>query len=57
MSESVFLFGPFRLDTLKRRLLRDGEVVPLTSKTFDTLLAFAQNSGRVLDKDDLMQMI
>jgi DNA-binding winged helix-turn-helix (wHTH) protein/TolB-like protein/Tfp pilus assembly protein PilF len=57
MSDCFYLFGPFRIDTRKRRLLRDGEIVPLTSRTFDTLLAFAQNSGRVLDKDDLMQMI
>jgi hypothetical protein len=30
-------FGPFRLDPVKRRLLRDGEPVALSPKVFDTL--------------------
>jgi len=38
-------FGPFHIDASERQLLRDGEVVPLTPKVFDVLLALAQNSG------------
>src|SRR5262249_53180883 len=50
-------FGPFRLDPGKRLLLRNGEPLPLRPKAFDTLLVLVQNSGRVLDKDELMQAV
>ena len=50
-------FGPFRVDTGNRLLLRGDEVVPLTSKVFDILLVFVQNSGRLLDKDEVMREV
>ena len=50
-------FGPFRIDPVKRRLLRNGEMVALTPKAFDTLLLLVQNSGRTLEKDDLMRLV
>ncbi|HEX8888629.1 MAG TPA: winged helix-turn-helix domain-containing protein, partial [Pyrinomonadaceae bacterium] len=50
-------FGPFRLDTVKRRLVRDGEIVSLTPKAFETLLVLVENSGRVVEKDDLMDKV
>jgi Tol biopolymer transport system component/DNA-binding winged helix-turn-helix (wHTH) protein len=50
-------FGPFRLDPLKRRLLRDGAPVPLTPKAFETLLALVRQSGETLEKDDLMRQV
>jgi DNA-binding winged helix-turn-helix (wHTH) protein/tetratricopeptide (TPR) repeat protein len=57
MSSRFYEFGPFRVDAMKRRLLCQGEVVSLTPKVFETLLVFVQNSGTVLGKDDLMQLI
>jgi DNA-binding winged helix-turn-helix (wHTH) protein len=56
-SKRFYEFDRFRLDTVKRVLLREGEPVPLTPKAFDTLLALVQNSGRVLEKDELMQTL
>ena len=50
-------FGKFRVDPVKRRLLRDGEPVRLTPKAFDTLLILVQSSGRTLEKDELMQLV
>jgi eukaryotic-like serine/threonine-protein kinase len=50
-------FGPFRLDPVKRRLLRDGEPVLLTPKAFDTLLELVRQSGRSIEKDDLMKKV
>jgi Tol biopolymer transport system component/DNA-binding winged helix-turn-helix (wHTH) protein len=50
-------FGPFRLDTADRLLLRGREVVPLTPKAFDMLLALVENSGHVLEKDELMKRV
>src|SRR5947209_10824643 len=56
-AQHFYEFGPFRVDALKRRLLRGGEVVPLTPKAFDTLLVLVERSGRVVEKDDLMERV
>jgi Tol biopolymer transport system component/DNA-binding winged helix-turn-helix (wHTH) protein len=55
--KQLYEFGPFRLDPSRRRLLRDGEPVALTPKAFDTLLALVQQSGRTVEKDDLMRRV
>ena len=54
---SFYEFGPFRLDPVKRLLLRNGESVPLTQKAFDTLLVLVRNSERVVHKDELMGLV
>src|SRR5262245_48067843 len=51
----IYEFGPFRVDSAERVLLRDGEVVPLPPKAFDTLVLLIRNSGRALDKNVLMK--
>lgn len=50
----IYEFGPFHLNAGERLLLRDGQPVPLTPKAFDTLLLLVENSGRLIDKDELM---
>jgi DNA-binding winged helix-turn-helix (wHTH) protein/TolB-like protein/Flp pilus assembly protein TadD len=50
-------FDSFRIDVLKRQLLRDGIAVRLKPKAFETLLVLVQNSGRVLEKNELMEML
>ena len=50
-------FGPFRVDALKRLLLRSGQPVQLTSKAFDTLLTLVSHSGEVLEKNELMKTL
>ncbi len=50
-------FEPFSLDASRRRLLRDGADVPLKPKVFDTLLALVENSGRVVEKDELISRV
>jgi DNA-binding winged helix-turn-helix (wHTH) protein len=47
-------FGPFSLEIGERRLLRDGRVVPLRTKVFDTLQVLVEHSGRLLTKHELM---
>ena len=49
-AKRLFEFGPYRVDTADRLLLKSGQVVPLPPKVFDILLAFVERSGRVLDK-------
>ena len=54
----VFLeFDGFRIDAMKRRLLREGQPVPLATKAFDTLIVLVENRGRVVDKDELMKKV
>jgi Tol biopolymer transport system component/DNA-binding winged helix-turn-helix (wHTH) protein len=53
----VYEFGPFRLESAERLLLRDNATIPLTPKTFETLLLLLQNSGSVVTKDDLMKQL
>ena len=50
-------FGPFRLDPLKRRLMRDDEVLRLTPKAFDLLLVLVEASGRTIEKDELLERV
>src|SRR5262245_35395919 len=53
----LYEFGPFRLDSLKRQLLRANEPVPLTPKAIETLLVLVENRDRVVSKDDLMKAL
>ena len=50
-------FGAFRLDPSERLLMRDGEPVPLAPKVFDTLTALIEDSGRLLEKEELMSKL
>lgn len=53
----LYAFGPFLLDTRERRLLRDGEVVPLTLKAFDLLQVLVENQGHLLQKEELLRRV
>jgi DNA-binding winged helix-turn-helix (wHTH) protein/TolB-like protein/Flp pilus assembly protein TadD len=53
----LYTFGPFRLDPRERRLLRDGEVVPLTLKAFDLLQLLVENQGHLLEKEELLRRV
>lgn len=50
----LYEFGPFRLDPSERKLWRDNEIVALTPKAFDTLYLLVRNSGRLLEKNELI---
>src|SRR5436305_3881250 len=54
---NLLKFDHFTIDPERRQLLRDGEPVPLTPKTFDTLLTLVRERGRVVEKSELMQML
>jgi len=57
LTEYSYEFGPFRLDASERLLLHDGEIVPLSPKAFDMLVALVENSGHLLEKKELMQRL
>ncbi len=54
-SGPVYEFGPFRVDALQRQITRDGQAVPMQPKVFDTLLVLIENSGQVMEKDEMMR--
>jgi DNA-binding winged helix-turn-helix (wHTH) protein/TolB-like protein/tetratricopeptide (TPR) repeat protein len=56
-TKQIYQFGRFRLDSSERTLLRDQEPVPLTLKAFDILVVLLQNSGHVVQKDELMNAV
>src|SRR5215203_3779168 len=47
-------FGPFRLDAGERVLLQERQIVPLRPKDLELLLALVENSGRLVEKDELL---
>jgi TolB-like protein/DNA-binding winged helix-turn-helix (wHTH) protein/Flp pilus assembly protein TadD len=49
----VLTFGPFRLDPMRRTLLRDGVAVPLSGRLFETLLYLAQHPERLVAREEL----
>ena len=53
----VYEFENFRLEPRERRLLHDGCPIPLTTKVFDTLSVLLERAGRLVTKDELMQLI
>src|ERR1041384_7737749 len=56
-NQNTYEFESFRLDAVRRTLLREGQIVPLTSKRLEILLVLVRNKGRVVTKDELMQQV
>ena len=50
----MFSFGPFRLDSRSRRLLREREPVALSDRHLEILIAFASQPNTILSKDALI---
>lgn len=55
--QHFYEFGPFVLDTVQHLLLCRRQPVPLTPKTYDTLLVLLENRGRLIPKDELMKAL
>jgi two-component system OmpR family response regulator len=49
--------GALQLDPAARRATLDGEEVPLTGYEFDLLRALAERAGRILSREQLMEMV
>lgn len=47
-------FGEFTLDAGQKVLLREGKPLLLAPKVVETLLILVQNSGRIIEKRELM---
>src|SRR5687767_6123382 len=55
--QGAYAFGPFVVDPLKRRLWRDGQLVPITSKTFDVLVVLLERRDHTVSKDELLTRV
>jgi DNA-binding winged helix-turn-helix (wHTH) protein/TolB-like protein len=55
--KQVYEFDGFRVDPVRRRLLKAGELVSLTPKAFSILLVLLENRGLVMEKEDLIQRV
>jgi DNA-binding winged helix-turn-helix (wHTH) protein len=56
-TQVFYEFSGFQLDPKQRILLRNGQPVTLAPKGMDTLLLLVKNSGRILEKDELMKAL
>jgi len=56
-SNTVYEFGPFRLELREHRLLRRGAPIPLTGKAFQTLRVLVEARGNLVSKQDLMTAV
>jgi eukaryotic-like serine/threonine-protein kinase len=56
-AKELYEFGPFRVDPERETLLREGEPVALTPKTFQILLVLIRHNEEVVTKDDLMKAV
>src|SRR5215831_8669079 len=57
LTKHFFHFGEFSVDTEQKVLFRAGTPIALTPKVFDTLLALIENSGRIIEKNELMNRL
>jgi DNA-binding winged helix-turn-helix (wHTH) protein/Tol biopolymer transport system component len=52
-----YYFGPYRFDGRLRRLYNGAELIVLTPKAADTLVALMERAGRVVEKEELLRAV
>lgn len=52
-----YRFGPYVVDRRSRLLWRNDTLVPLTAKAFEILVALIEHRDRVVDKNELLELI
>ena len=55
--QPLLAFGRLEIDPASRTVRIDGEDCAVTSYQFDLLVALAQNAGRILSRDQLMDLV
>lgn len=56
-NSTVYTFDDFEVDRINRTCTRSGALVPMTGKVFDVLLAFLDDPGRLLSKEELLDRV
>ncbi len=57
VEKRLYEFDGFRVDPVRRILLRDGEPVPITPKALTILLILLEERGQVVAKEDLISRV
>ena len=52
---NIYRFGPFELDSARRRLHRHGEPAPVSDRHLEILLLMVGRAGEVISKDELIE--
>lgn len=50
----VYKFRNCLLNTVERRVIKDGEYLKLTPRTFDVLLLLVESQSRIVSKDEML---
>ena len=53
----IYEFDDFELEPNEHRLVRRGEVIPLSGKAFEMLLVLIRNRGKLLTKDEIFELV
>jgi len=56
-SGEIFQFGKFQIDARTRTVRREKAIVTLNSRSFDVLLYFVLNPGRVLAREEMLKNV
>jgi two-component system response regulator RegX3 len=56
-SDVIMSIGEFRIDTVRRSVVRDGIELELSRKEFDLLTLFASRLGQVVTRDECLDEI
>lgn len=56
-AESIVVAGPFTIDPVSRTVTRGSDELSLTTYEFDLLRAFAERTGRVLTREQLVDLV
>ena len=57
LSNHLYRFADFTIDSPQRVLLRAGKPVAITPKAFDTLLILVESVGRIVEKEELKKKL
>jgi DNA-binding winged helix-turn-helix (wHTH) protein/Tol biopolymer transport system component len=52
--KNIYEFGDCRIDPAEQTLIRNGALIPLTPKVFETLLILLEKPGRLVEKDEFI---
>src|SRR6476660_6100421 len=55
--QHLYKFDSFVIDVNERVLFRDGRMVPLTPKVFETLLLLVKNQGSIVTKEKMLSTL
>jgi DNA-binding winged helix-turn-helix (wHTH) protein len=57
VSSGIFRFGDFVLDLESRHLTNDGNIIKLTSKSFDLLHLLIKKHGKIVTREEILNKV